>query len=46
MTPPPWFLPRATEEYEVWGYRDSPRSNFRAIVDLQTGTVFLSDYEL
>ena len=43
---PAWFLPRPPEEYEVWGYRDPPIGNFRVIVDLKTGAIFLSDYQL
>ena len=43
---PSWFLPRPGQTYEVWGYQDSPRGNFRAIVDTETGAIFLSDYQL
>ena len=42
---PSWFLPRPAEEYEAWGYGDSPRGNFRAIVHTRTGSVYLSDYQ-
>jgi hypothetical protein len=30
----------------VWGYADDPLSNFRVLIDRQTGTMFLSDYQL
>lgn len=39
---PPWFLPKPTDQYKIWGYADQ-RSDFRVFIDLQTQNIFLSD---
>lgn len=44
--PPDWFAPRPIEAYEVWGYADEPRGNFRVLIDKDTGTMFLSDFQI
>jgi hypothetical protein len=43
---PAWFAPKPGEEYDVWGYADEPRGNFRVLIDRHTGTIFLTDYQL
>lgn len=44
--PPPWFVPRAAAEYDVWVYCDLPRGNFRVFVETKTGSVFLADHQV
>lgn len=43
---PTWFAPKLLEHYEVWGYADEPKGNFRVFVDQDTGTIFLSDFQV
>jgi len=45
FNPPAWFAPRPVGSYELWGYADEPRSNFRVLVDRDSGTIFLCDYQ-
>jgi hypothetical protein len=42
---PTWVAPRALDRYDVWGHADDPRSHFRVLVDKDSGTLFLSDYQ-
>jgi hypothetical protein len=43
---PPWFAPRPAERYEVWILRDQPDSRFRLLIDRETGTWFMADYQV
>jgi hypothetical protein len=43
---PSWFAPKAVEAYEVWGYSDEPKGNFRVLIDRTTGTMFLADFQV
>ena len=43
---PGWFAPRSIENYEVWGYEDEPGGNFRVLIDRDTGTMFLTDFQV
>ncbi len=45
-TCPAWFAPKAIEEYDVWGYADEPRGNFRVLIEKKTGTMFVSDFQV
>ena len=42
---PAWFLPKSTEDYDVWTYEDPPRT-FRLFIDRETGEIFMSDYQV
>jgi hypothetical protein len=43
---PTWFVPKPITHYEVWVYSNAPNSNFRLLIDRETGDLFLSDYQL
>jgi len=43
---PVWFAPKPVEQYEVWGYAEEPKGNFRVLIDRDTGTIFLSDFQV
>jgi hypothetical protein len=43
---PVWFVPKAIAQYEVWVYSNAPNSNFRLLIDRETGDLFLSDTQL
>src|SRR6188474_2536232 len=34
---PTWFVPKSTEQYEVWIYSNAPNSHFRLLIDRATG---------
>ena len=43
---PSWFAPKPLTEYEIWTYADDASSNFRLLIDKQTGHIFLADYQV
>jgi hypothetical protein len=43
---PSWFAPKDLAEYEVWVYEDEPNSNFKVLIDKQSGVMFLNDYQV
>jgi hypothetical protein len=43
---PPWFAPKAIEQYDVWGYAEEPKGNFRVLIDRDTGTIFMTDFQV
>jgi hypothetical protein len=43
---PTWFLPKPSDAYDVWRYRNDSNSEFRVIIDRATGDLFLSDRQL
>lgn len=43
---PAWFAPKPPTAYEVWCYADEPRGHFRVLIDLETGSLFLCDYQV
>jgi len=43
---PTWFAPGPLSQYDVWRYSDEPASNFRVLVNRDTGDMFLVDYQL
>ena len=43
---PSWFAPKPLKEYEIWVYADDPNSNFRVLIDTETGHIFLADYQV
>jgi hypothetical protein len=43
---PSWFAPKPLKEYEIWLYADDASSNFRLLIDKQTGHIFLADYQV
>jgi hypothetical protein len=44
--PPAWFAPKPAASYAMWVFRDQPGRHFRVLVDRETGTIFLGDYQL
>lgn len=42
--PPDWFAPKPVGEYEVWVFEDPAEQNFRAFIDKESCTLFLTDY--
>ena len=34
------------EEYAIWVSADDPQSNFRVLIDRETGHIFLADYQV
>jgi hypothetical protein len=43
---PPWFAPKTMDHYEIWGYADDPKSNFRVLIDRETRTIFIVDFQV
>ena len=43
---PAWFAPKSVEHYEVWGYAEEPKGNFRVLIDRDTGAIFLTDFQV
>ena len=43
---PSWFAPKPLKAYEVWVYINNPGSNFRVLIDKETGNIFLADYQV
>lgn len=43
---PAWFAPKPRAAYDVWGYADEPKGNFRVLIDRSTGAIFLTDYQV
>jgi hypothetical protein len=43
---PSWFCPKAASSYDAWAHQDSPESNFRVLIDKESGDIFLSDYQV
>ena len=43
---PDWFAPKPAAQYQVWVYANAPRSDFRLLIDRETGDLFLSDRQL
>ena len=43
---PSWFAPKPLKGYEIWVYTDDPTSNFRVLIDRDTGKIFLTDYQV
>jgi len=41
-----WFVPKPVAMYEVWVYSNAPNSDFRLLIDRETGDLFLSDTQL
>src|SRR5439155_22726170 len=40
---PDWFAPKPIAQYQVWVYSNAPNSDFRLLIDRETGDLFLSD---
>ena len=43
---PAWFCPKAASLYEAWVYEEPPRGNFKVLIDKETGTVYLTDFQV
>jgi hypothetical protein len=43
---PMWFAPKPVTQYQVWVYSNAPQSEFRLLIDPETGDLFLSDCQL
>ena len=43
---PAWFAPKAADAYEIWIYEEEPRGSFKVLIDKETGTIFLTDYQV
>jgi hypothetical protein len=43
---PAWFVPKPISHYEFWVYSNAPNSDFRLLIDRETGDLFLSDRQL
>jgi len=43
---PSWFTPKSVGDYEVWMYDDRPGDNFRVFIDKETGTIFLTGWQV
>jgi hypothetical protein len=43
---PTWFIPKPITNYQVWVYSNAPNSDFRLLLDRETGDLFLSDRQL
>ncbi len=43
---PDWFAPKPLESYEIWGYVEDPAGNFRLLIDRETATLFLTDFQI
>ena len=38
---PTWFVPKPITHYDVWVYSNAPNSDFRLLIDRETGDMFL-----
>ena len=43
---PSWFAPKVLQQYNIWTYADDQHSNFRLLIDKETGTIFLGDHQV
>jgi len=43
---PSWFAPKPLKRYEIWAYTNDPNSNFRVLIDSETGNIFLADHQV
>ena len=43
---PAWLAPKSVDEYEVWEHADEPGRKFRVLIDRNTGTIFLTDFQV
>ena len=43
---PAWFCPKAADRYEAWVYEERPRGNFKILVDKETETLYLTDFQV
>lgn len=43
---PSWFCPKGAGSYDAWAYQDEPNSNFRVLIDKESGDIFLRDYQV
>ena len=43
---PSWFAPKRLQQYDIWTYADDQHSNFRLLIDKETGTIFLGDHQV
>ena len=34
------------QQYAIWAYADDQHSNFRLLIDRETGTIFLGDHQV
>ena len=41
-----WFAPKPIAQYHMWIYSNLPNSDFRLLIDRETGNLFLSDRQL
>ena len=47
FTPKPsWFVPKPVDQYEVYGYTNSPPSRFRLLIDKTDESTFFTDFQL
>jgi hypothetical protein len=37
---------KAAQGDEIWAYAKDPNSNFRVLIDSETGDIFLADYQV
>ena len=43
---PSWFAPGSLSRYEVWVFADEPDRSFKVLIDLETGHIFMNDYQV
>ena len=43
---PEWFVPHIDGQYEVWIGLESNSSNFQVVVDMNSGNIFISNYQV
>lgn len=43
---PAWFCPKAPEAYDGWARRDPADGRFRALIDRESGDLYLTDEQL
>ncbi len=43
---PSWYCPKSFASYDAWVFQDQPESNFRILIDKESGDIFLMDYQV
>jgi hypothetical protein len=43
---PSWFAPRSVTDYDIWVFDQEPLSNFKVLIDRDTGNMFVTDYQV